>query len=248
MCYLNEPKLMKNIMTKQKWMGLIIIMICSAFSQERAYDCKAYLPEKEGTKLSYETMNHKDKVLSRHTLTVKSIKEHHDTVYYTVDMEQTDKKGKETLDQELTMKCSEGRFFFDMESFIPAEAKEVLSQQQVDMQIDSDYLALPSKLSEGMELEDGKIEMSLSMGNTQLLSINVERYNRQVKGKETITVPAGTFECWKVTSDIRTKSFGKTEATSAAEWYKSGVGLIKSENYDKKGKLESYQQLTEVVN
>lgn len=238
---------MKTNTLFQKWTAIVVVVICSAFSHEATYDCKAYLPEKEGTVLTYETLNHKEKLMSTHSLTVISIKEEGDTVFFNVGMKQNDKKGNETVDLEMEMKCADNKFFFDMESMIPAQAKEMLSQQQVQMEIDSDFLTLPSKLSEGMELDDGAMTMSLKMGGNVIASMSVEQYNRHVEAKETISVPAGTFQCWKISSDIRTKVFGKEASTSSSDWYKVGTGLIKSESYDKKGNLETLQQLTKLT-
>jgi hypothetical protein len=34
--------------------------------------------------------------------------------------------------------------------------------------------------------------------------------------------------------------------TSAVEWIAEGVGIVKTESYNKKGKIESYQVLTKL--
>jgi hypothetical protein len=36
--------------------------------------------------------------------------------------------------------------------------------------------------------------------------------------------------------------------TSTVQWISEGAGLVKLENYDKKGKLESYMELTALQN
>ena len=66
------------------------------------------------------------------------------------------------------------------------------------------------------------------------LTINIT--NRKVVGVESVTVPAGTFECFKITYDMETK-LGFKASSSAVQWLNKGAGSVKTESYDKKGKL-----------
>ena len=58
--------------------------------------------------------------------------------------------------------------------------------------------------------------------------------NRTVQGQESVTTPAGTWNCYKIT--CKTKITGKaaifnipTTILDVTEWYAPGVGIIKSE-------------------
>lgn len=85
----------------------------------------------------------------------------------------------------------------------------------------------------------------MKMGFINLkLSTNI--INRRVEAIEDIAVPAGSFQCFKLTGDIIATVMGKKANSSTAEWYAKGVGVVKSETYDKNGKLDSYIQLEEV--
>ena len=60
------------------------------------------------------------------------------------------------------------------------------------------------------------------------------------------TTAAGTFDCHKVTYDFDVK-FGFVKAKgSGVEWYDKDKVLVKSESYNKKGKLTGYTELTKI--
>jgi hypothetical protein len=67
--------------------------------------------------------------------------------------------------------------------------------------------------------------------------------NRKCAAIESVTTPAGTFECYKITQDVEAKAIVKVLATDIT-WLAEGVGVVKSESYDKKGKLMGSSQLT----
>jgi hypothetical protein len=64
-----------------------------------------------------------------------------------------------------------------------------------------------------------------------------------VEALENMTTPAGTFKCYKIASTIETKSMISI-TTHTVEWMAKDVGVVRSENYNKKGKLTSYMVLT----
>ncbi len=76
------------------------------------------------------------------------------------------------------------------------------------------------------------------------MNMNVIIENRKVEAKETITTPAGTFECYKISSEISSKVAFVNQKFKSVDWFAKGVGMVRTETYDKKGKLESYALLT----
>jgi len=77
-----------------------------------------------------------------------------------------------------------------------------------------------------------------------LVTLSFDVFNRQVVGEETITTPAGTYDCKKVTFDFSSK-FGIINIKgTGVEWYYNDAVIIKSESYNKKGKLIGYHQIT----
>jgi len=58
-------------------------------------------------------------------------------------------------------------------------------------------------------------------------------------------VKAGEFKAFKLTGDVSGTIIGIKVNTKSADWYAYGVGLVKSESYDKKGDLKSVMELVE---
>ena len=65
-------------------------------------------------------------------------------------------------------------------------------------------------------------------------------------GEEKVSTTAGKFDCIKISYLKRTKIVLKTETVRVTEWYAKGVGLVKSEAYDTKGKLDCKTLLVKI--
>jgi hypothetical protein len=75
------------------------------------------------------------------------------------------------------------------------------------------------------------------------MTMTVKVYNRKVEAIENITTPAGSFECSKITYNIDTK-VGLSVKLTGIEWVSKNVGVVRSESYNTKGKLQGYTLLT----
>ena len=101
--------------------------------------------------------------------------------------------------------------------------------------------SIPSTLSVGQELECGTIEWEV-MGIKATHTVT----SHKVVAQEEITTPAGTYDCFVVEQKYAMKSgFSKSEGMNKS-WYAKGIGLVKIENYNPKGKLLLTQQLITV--
>lgn len=100
------------------------------------------------------------------------------------------------------------------------------------------YLGLPNNLHVGQKLKD-KIKIL-----TSIVTCSVILSNRVVETYEEITTEAGTFNCYLITYDLKTIST-ITVSQFIKEWYSKEVGVVKTETYNKKGKLTSTKLLTE---
>lgn len=66
-------------------------------------------------------------------------------------------------------------------------------------------------------------------------------------GRETVQTPAGTFDCIKISCEMKGKVMLFSQTEYGNEWYAEGVGLVKSEVVTKKGKVLSTQILEALV-
>jgi hypothetical protein len=111
--------------------------------------------------------------------------------------------------------------------------------------VDANDMMYPSSLETGQTLPDANITISAGTGGVTIMNMTVNVTNRKVTGTESVTVPAGTFECYKITYDLETKMMFKTN-TSVTEYVNMGIGNVKTENFDKKGKVISSMVLSEL--
>jgi hypothetical protein len=86
--------------------------------------------------------------------------------------------------------------------------------------------------------------MTISAGPLSNIRMNVEITDRKVLGKETMQTSAGSFPCLILSQRVKSKIMMFNVEATSKEWYAEGVGMVRSESYDKKGKLTSYSVLT----
>lgn len=105
--------------------------------------------------------------------------------------------------------------------------------------VSSDVPLIPARLAVGLELGCGEIKVNMG-GIKAKQTITLHK----VVGREELTTPAGTFDCYIVEQQYTAKlGFIKAKGSQKI-WYARGVGNIKTETYDKRGKLSSQQILT----
>lgn len=101
--------------------------------------------------------------------------------------------------------------------------------------------ALPKRLAVGLELPTGEVTVDV-----QGLKVKQDISFHKVVAKEELTVPAGTYECYVIERQYTAKMLGIKVKGSMKSWYARGIGIVKTETYDKKGKLQSSQILMSV--
>jgi len=206
-------------------------------------DCSTYFLFSEGASFEYEYYDKKDRLQSTSTQTIKEVSTENGMLTALVKSSMADAKGKETIDGEFTVSCDEGTFKMDMSRMIPQESLAAMGGGEAEMEMSGDGFRLPSNLSVGDELPDSENKISIDAG-VMTMNMIMELRDQKVEARETVTTPAGTFECIRFSYITFTKmSFVKNESRTV-NWYAEGVGTIKSESYDKRDKLVSKMVLT----
>ena len=113
----------------------------------------------------------------------------------------------------------------------------------MEVDITGTNIELPNNLHEGQTLPDAHMDMNISMGPITM-KMSVRMVNRKVEGKETVTTPAGTFECMIIAYDAEMKMSGVNKIGHLKQWMAEGVGMVKSEEI-KNGKIMGSSLLTE---
>ena len=226
-------------MKKLMIVSFIIIMI----SDQLLGQCNPYFHMQQGASWEMTSYSANDKVQGRSEHEVVSYNETTNGFESTVKITVFDKKDKESFESELGISCVDQVMKFDMKQFMSSESMK--SFESMEMDITGDNLEYPSTLAVGDELKPGKMKMQISGATAMPMAMNfsIEIVNRKVEARENITTPAGTFDCYKISSTIRTKTVMKVEGRSI-EWVSNGKGVVKSESYNKNGKIMSYSLLT----
>lgn len=203
-----------------------------------------FFPTKEGTVLVYKTFDKKDKVTNMVRNTIKHVNVNGNNMYITYLCESIDPKDKLLFKEDITIHKKGDKLYFDMGNFINKSAFQQDGQIPADVEIKGNNMEIPSNPSPGDVLPDANIEMSLKMGFINM-KMSAQVTNRKVEAIEDVTVKAGSFKSYKLTSDVNATAMGIKVKTNNIEWYAKGVGIVKTESYEK-GKLLSHTELTEI--
>ncbi|MCC6723225.1 MAG: hypothetical protein IT258_01855 [Saprospiraceae bacterium] len=222
--------------------ALLFVSVAQVLAQNS--NCEnGYLAFKSGMSMELTHYDKKGKTsgTSRHkVLDVGNIP---DGFAATIEMENTDGKGKRSTASKFDIKCKGNSMFIDMRSLMNPEA--MANTQDMEMEMTGDAMEFPNELTPGQTLPNGQMELKMMMNGMKFMTIKLNISNRKVEGTETVTTPAGSFECVKMTQDTEMQSIFKMK-TRTATWYAKGVGMVKTENYDKNGKVESSTVLTKL--
>jgi hypothetical protein len=209
--------------------------------QLAAQDCEPYYIYTEGSVREMTSYDKKDKITGTSIQTVKEVSSSGNKTEWTINTILKDQKGKELTSGDLYMSCEEGIFKMDMQNFVNQEMMESFEGMEVTM--DATDLYYPSDLSVGQTLKDGELTMKVSSQGVPVMTMIVKIYDRKVEAKEDVTTPAGNFSCYKMTYTVETNMMF-TIITKATDWIAPKVGSVRSESYDKNGKLTGYSILT----
>ncbi len=214
--------------------GLIGLLCIAGVSAQN--DCSKFYPLKEGVKFQMTSYGKNDKIAAVINYVVKESTGNAATLSY----EMFDQKGKSIITSEYGMSCKEDGISIDFKSL----AAPGIFEQYKDMEVDitGTNLLLPNDLNTGQTLPNADMLMIVKVVPITL-KLNAKVFNRKVEGKESITTPAGTFNCFVITYDHESKMGIKFSGT-AKQWLAEGVGMVQQLDYNKKGKLVSRSVLT----
>ncbi len=214
--------------------GAFVFFTLATYAQ-----CNQYYNVKEGTNWTTSNFNAKGKLQGKTIQKVTAYKELSNGFEATLEITSVDKKGEQTTIGSSTITCKDGVLFFDLNKMFPQE--QMKGMEGFEMTVNGTNLELPSNLSTGQELKDANIVITIN--GPMVMNFKVDITERKVIGEETLKTPAGSFDCFKISQKILMKTIMKMEMRST-EWFAKEVGMVKSESYDKNGKLKFYTILT----
>ena len=153
-------------------------------------------------------------------------------------------KGKEISGGEGTYKCDGNNFSFEMKAMLPGDQAKAMNMKDMEVKTNNATINYPSNMSVGTTLPDNEFTADTYSGTMKLMGMSFKVNNRKVEGKESITTPAGTFDCFKITSNQDIKAIFNINM-QMTEWFSPNVGIVKTEAY-RKGSLVSSTLITKI--
>ncbi|HLT51125.1 MAG TPA: hypothetical protein VKZ93_04170 [Arenibacter sp.] len=225
---------------------LLFSLFLSYFSFAQG-NCSKYYPIKEGIAFQYTNYDKKGKADGTADYKVVNVENSGNLTKATMDIRYTDKKGKEIIGTNYSFTCNGDGIKIDYASLMPSQLIDQYENMNMEMDISGTDIEIPNNLSVGQELNDAHVSMKVSMAVMKMETL-VNMINRKVEKKESVTTPAGTFDCYVIYSDNETVIMKKSNVFPSRVWLTEGVGMVKQESYNKDGELMGSSLLTEFNN
>lgn len=192
---------------------------------------------KEGVKLTFADLDKKGKPTAHSVNEIIKLEGEapfNCTVEYTVSL-LDDKKNPLGIEMVQSYSIRNGIVTFDENSF----AGQLL--QGMEVKISGTLFRLPSNAKVGDTFEDYSV--LINMGG---IKSTAHVTNIRITAEETLTIDGVDIECVVVENNTASKAIGiKSEGTQKI-WYGRGYGAVRTETYDKKGKILTTNALVEI--
>ena len=202
-----------------------------------AQDCKDAMYFREGRTITYTKYDKNGKPAGRDVGKIAEVKENGGVRTSVYKLVKYDAKDKVKEDGGAVVTCSgEGlKIGFQIPKMDNGEQEEA-------------YFSYPSDMKPGQKLE-ANMELHIKgKTNGKKMDVYFRVENRSVIAMEKITTPTGTYTAYKIGYDMDVKfkvmGIGIPMKLKILEWYEPAVGVVKTESYNKDGKLEEQSVLS----
>lgn len=225
--------------------ALLLLVAATSFSQ----DCSQYLFLQNSKTIETTIYNKKGDPIGKRVSTVSNVSNSGGTTSATVNTQMFDKKGSSTGTSTSTIKCTGAVLQLDMKLMLPEGQATKMSTAQVTG--GTGILEYPAGMKAGDTLRSASLVISSSnvppppaggapgppppplFGGSNL---SLVVWDRNVVGQESVTTPAGTWNCFKITYksklNYRAGPIPINHSLDVTEWYAPGVGIIKTDSKD----------------
>ena len=222
---------------------LVLLTINLGYAQT---ECKPFLPVDKGATWEITNYTAKGKATGRVSYELIDKVENGNDITFTVKTITYDKKDKEVFTNTFEAKCVDGEFDFDMAFKMDGGALK--AYEDMDVTVDATKFEIPDlDTALGTQLDDGSLIVNVDTGSIGLFKMTILITDRIVESRKSLTTPAGTFDCIVLSQKVSTKMMIRIQGTSK-EWYAKNIGMVRTESYNKKGKLMGYSELTKLNN
>lgn len=219
---------------------LLFVTVCTFCVAAFGQKCTDYYFMQNNKTVEMSLFNKKGKLTGKIVYNMSNVTQSGSSASSTVKMTMSDDNGKLISEATNNVKCSNGVMMMDMKMFIPSAQQQQMGKAAASA---SDvYLEYPNSMKEGDVLKDGQFSMDFKMESGINASVSVSITNRKVEGRESVTTPAGTWDCFRITQKTRIvmkMGIGIPINSEVTEWYAPGFGIVKSEAKGSKTEITS---------
>lgn len=211
--------------------------------------CMEFFPKKPGATMISKSYDAANKLLNTMIYQIDKSYTYQSGEEIDITFTMTDANGKGIDRGSLNARCDDGVFYMNMTN--RTLSPDVMKLLGSDTELVADFLDYPefnvnSPASGSLEVTDASYTIRSKSNKKEQMSVRV--YDRSYEKAEQLTTPAGTFMAAKVTFSFETTKDKKSTIYKGAEWYAPNAGIVRTETYDKNGKLQNYTVLTTLQN
>ena len=178
---------------RTKLITLTILLV--AFLMGQAQDnCSTFYPMTEGASFSYNIYDKKDKISGTTEYEVINVDNSGGNTVATLSVKVGGAKPKEQMELEYDVTCTGDGISIDFNSMISPQLQTQMNQMNAEVDISGVNVVIPNELTVGQNLDDAEIIMAMSMSGIKM-NTEVRTTDRKVVAKESVSTPAGTFDC-----------------------------------------------------
>lgn len=218
-------------------------------------ECGSFVWFKKGSVFEYSTSDKSNKYEQQNRMEVKDVYTERGSVV--AELEGRGEANGTVVEMDFKYICKGDKLYMDVGEMMKSVfAKNPDLQQFMDSEeaekvkidLNNGYMSFPKQLFPGLELDDMVFTFESSMGGVGKINLQVEGLDRVVEARESVTTPAGTFDCMKIRT-INSTSFSmmgmnrNLPAQVQYLWISPEVGMVKQESYEK-GSLVASMELT----
>ena len=219
---------------------LVLVISGSTFAQ----DCSTFYPFKEGAVSTVTSYDKKGNAIGSQATTITDVGTINGYKTASAMAILKDKNGDTLTETNFNVTCKNEGIEIDITSMMSPELFEQFKGMETD--ITGTNIVLPNNLAVGDALPDAEMLMKIDMSGITM-NMTVAMTDRKVISQESLTTPAGTFDCYVIEYASKVK-MGMAKTGKAKQWIAKGVGLVKHEDYTKKGKITGSSLLTAFSN
>lgn len=213
--------------------GYFILMLLLVAGSLSAQDCGGYYYLLNNAQVEMTMYDGSKAAVGKTVYKVSNV--HKDGAGTTSDFTATvyDKTNQMITTSEGQFKCTGEGIAVDMKMGMPSMSQ--LKDLKMEAKTTNAFLTYPANMQVGQDLKGGTFEMAGNLGGMDV-GVAYTVSDRKVVGKEKVTTPAGSWDCYKINYHLSFKMqmLGNTVPMdlTATEWFAPGFGAVKTVSYN----------------